>query len=98
PAGHRRHDPRSRHPPHRGPRSPARQVPQAQDGRELSPAPTPERISTMRDLYSNIGAGLALAPAVQSAATTGPAIDTLGFGSVAFAVNTGAVAGDGEFG
>lgn len=52
----------------------------------------------MRDLYSNIGAGLALAPAVQSAAATGPAIDTLGFGSVAFAVNTGAIAGDGEFG
>lgn len=52
----------------------------------------------MRDLYSNIGAGLALAPAVQSAAATGAAIDTRGYGSVAFAVNTGAIAGDGDFG
>lgn len=52
----------------------------------------------MRDLYSNIGAALALAPAVQSAAASGTAIDTQGFGSVAFIVNTGAVAGDGDFG
>lgn len=52
----------------------------------------------MRDLYSNIGAVLALVPAVKTVAGEGPAIDTHGFGSVAFVVNTGAVAGDGDFG
>lgn len=52
----------------------------------------------MRDLYSNIGAVLALAPAVKTAAGEGPAIDTKGFGSVAFVVNTGAIAGAGDFG
>lgn len=52
----------------------------------------------MRDLYSNIGAVLALAPAVKTAAGEGPAIDTKGFGSVAILVNTGAVAGSGDFG
>lgn len=52
----------------------------------------------MRDLFSNIGAVAALAPAVQSAAASGAAIDTLGFGSVAFIVNTGAIVGAGDFG
>jgi len=52
----------------------------------------------MRDLFSNIGAELALAPAVQSAAVQGPAIDTNGFDSVAFTLNTGAIAGAGDFG
>jgi len=52
----------------------------------------------MRDLYSNIGAVLALAPAVQSAAIQGSAIDLQGFGSVAFALNTGAIVSDGDFG
>ena len=52
----------------------------------------------MRDLASNIGAVAALAPAVQSAAASGAAIDTLGFGSVAFILSTGAIAGDGDFG
>jgi hypothetical protein len=52
----------------------------------------------VRDLYSNIGTALALAPAVQAAAVNGPAIDTLGFGRIAFALTTGAVAGDGDFG
>jgi len=52
----------------------------------------------MRDLYSNIGAVLALAPAVKTAAGDGVAIDTYGFVSVAFVVNTGAVAGAGDFG
>jgi len=52
----------------------------------------------MRDLFSNIGARLALAPAVKTAAGEGPAIDLLSFGSVTFAVNTGAIAGDGDFG
>ncbi|HEY4200052.1 MAG TPA: hypothetical protein VGM83_05790 [Devosiaceae bacterium] len=52
----------------------------------------------MRDLYSNIGTALALAPAVQAAAVQGPAIDTLGFDSIAFTVSTGAIVGDGDFG
>lgn len=52
----------------------------------------------MRDLYSNIGAVPALAPAVQSAAANGLAVDLHGFESVCFVVNTGAVAGSGDFG
>ncbi|MDS9467939.1 hypothetical protein RGQ15_10215 [Paracoccus sp. MBLB3053] len=52
----------------------------------------------MRDLYSNIAAFQALAPAVQTAAAQGPAIDLLGAGRVAFVVNTGAIAGSGDFG
>lgn len=52
----------------------------------------------MRDLANNLGARQAQVPAVKSAAGDGIAIDTLGFGSVAFIVNTGAVAGDGDFG
>lgn len=52
----------------------------------------------MRDLYSNIGVVQALAPAVQSSATEGAAIDLQEFGSVVITVNTGAIAGDGDFG
>lgn len=52
----------------------------------------------MRDLYSNIAAFQALAPAVQAAAAQGPAIDLLGAGRVAFVVNTGEVAGSGSRG
>jgi hypothetical protein len=52
----------------------------------------------MRDLASNISAVPAIAPAVQSAAADGAAVDTKGFGSVAFVVNTGAVVGSGDFG
>jgi len=50
------------------------------------------------DLFSNVGVVLALAPAVQSAAIEGPAIDLRSFGSVAIIVNTGAVVGSGDFG
>lgn len=52
----------------------------------------------MRDLYSNIAAFQALAPAVQAAAIQGPAIDMLGAGRVAFVLNTGEIAGAGVFG
>lgn len=52
----------------------------------------------MRDIANNIGVKLAITPAVKTAAGDGVAIDTLGFNSVAFAVNTGAVAGAGDFG
>lgn len=51
-----------------------------------------------RDLASNIAAVPAIAPAVQSAAADGTAIDTKGFSSLAFVVNTGAIAGSGDFG
>jgi hypothetical protein len=51
----------------------------------------------MRDLYHNIGAVSALAPAVQSASINGSAIDLQGFESVAFVVNTGAVTSAGDF-
>ena len=50
-----------------------------------------------RDIYSNIGAVLALAPAVQSANINGVAIDTKGFGSVAIVLNTGAIVSAGDF-
>lgn len=52
----------------------------------------------MRDLYSNLSAALALAPAVQTAAATGPAIDLKDATGVAFMVNTGAIVGAGNFG
>ncbi|WGD32017.1 hypothetical protein AncyloWKF20_09445 [Ancylobacter sp. WKF20] len=52
----------------------------------------------MRDLVSNIGIVPAFAPAVQSAAGDGLAIDLKGFNRVAFAINTGAIVGSGDFG
>lgn len=51
-----------------------------------------------RDLYSNIGTKQAIVPAVKSVAGDGIVIDTTGFSSIAFIVNTGAIAGDGDFG
>ncbi len=51
-----------------------------------------------RDLYSNIGLAQAIVPAVKSAAGDGIAIDTKGYSSIAFIVNTGAIASDGDFG
>ena len=51
----------------------------------------------MRDIYHNLGVVLALAPAVQSASIDGIAVDTKGFGSVAFSLNTGAIASAGDF-
>lgn len=52
----------------------------------------------MRDLYNSIRTALALAPAVQSAAVTGPAISLKGAKAAAFTVSTGAIAGSGNFG
>lgn len=52
----------------------------------------------MRDLHNTIGADLALAPAVQSAAVQGPAIHLKGIKALAFVVNTGAIVGAGDFG
>jgi hypothetical protein len=51
----------------------------------------------MRDLANNIGAVLALSPAVQAATIKGSAIDLLGFESAAIVINTGAIAGAGDF-
>lgn len=51
----------------------------------------------MRDLTSNIGAAVAIAPAVHTATATGGAVDLKGFNRVAVVVATGAVAGDGDF-
>lgn len=51
----------------------------------------------MRDLASNIGVAAALAPAVHSASVNGDAIALKGSGSAAIIVNTGAIAGSGDF-
>jgi hypothetical protein len=52
----------------------------------------------MRDIISNVAIRSALAPAVHAAAVDGTAIDTLGFNSLGFVIQTGAVAGSGDFG
>ena len=51
----------------------------------------------MRDLVNNIGVVLALSPAVQAATIKGNAVDLLGFESAALVVNTGAIAGAGDY-
>jgi hypothetical protein len=51
----------------------------------------------MRDSYHSLGAVLALAPAVQSASVDGVAIDTKGYNSLTFALNTGAIVSAGDF-
>lgn len=51
----------------------------------------------MRDIVHNLGVALALSPAVQAATIKGNAIDLLGFDSVMFVVNTGAIASSGNF-
>ena len=52
----------------------------------------------MRDLYSNLKAVPALAPAVQAAAVAGATIDLKGANRAAIVVNTGAIVGAGDFG
>lgn len=51
----------------------------------------------MRDLYSNIKAVAAIAPAVQAASIDGAAIDLKGAGRAAFVLNTGAIVSAGDF-
>jgi len=51
----------------------------------------------MRDLASNIGVALALSPDVQAATIKGTAVDLKGFNSAALVVNTGAIAGAGNY-
>jgi hypothetical protein len=52
----------------------------------------------MRDLYSNINTLQAIAPAVQAATINGATIDTQNYTGAAFALNTGAIVGAGDFG
>lgn len=52
----------------------------------------------MKDLYSNVKAVPAIVPAVKTAAGDGSTVDVQGFGSLLFVINTGAIAGDGDFG
>lgn len=51
----------------------------------------------MRDLYSNVTAVPALAPAVQSATVNGGAIALTGYKAAAVVLNTGAIASAGDF-
>jgi hypothetical protein len=51
----------------------------------------------MRDLASNLGVALALSPAVLAATTKGNAVDLRGFDSAMLVVNTGAIAGSGDY-
>jgi hypothetical protein len=51
----------------------------------------------MRDIVSNIGVVQTVAPAVHSITSTSNLIDLLGFQSAAVIINTGAIAGDGNF-
>lgn len=50
-----------------------------------------------KDTFSDHKVVPALAPSVASAAVNGAAIDLVGFNSILFAINTGAVTGDGDF-
>lgn len=52
----------------------------------------------MRDFYSNVAAVIALAPVVQAAAVEGATVDLSEASGVVFMLNTGAVAGAGDFG
>lgn len=52
----------------------------------------------MKDTHTDNNAVLALSPAVAGAAVTGPAIDLINHDSALFVINTGAVAGSGDFG
>ena len=52
----------------------------------------------MRDLFNNIDAVVALAPAVLTASANGPAIDLKGAIRTAIVVTTGAIVGAGDFG
>jgi len=50
-----------------------------------------------KDMFSNFAAVQAIAPAVQSAAVNGGAIDLQGFDAALVVINTGAIAGAGDF-
>lgn len=50
-----------------------------------------------RDLYDNIGVTLAVSPAVLTATNTSTGIDLAGFEGATVIINTGAIAGAGNF-
>lgn len=50
-----------------------------------------------KDSYSNTNAVASLVPAVQTATLKGSTIDTKGYGTALMIVNTGAIAGDGDY-
>ena len=50
-----------------------------------------------KDSYSNVAVVASLAPAVQAATLKGTTVDTSGFGTALMVVNTGAIAGDGDY-
>ena len=50
-----------------------------------------------KDSYSNVNAVASLAPAVQSATLKGATVDTKGFLTALMIVNTGAIAGAGDY-
>lgn len=52
----------------------------------------------MKDMHSNIKAVSAIVPAVKTDAADGTTVDLRGYNSVALVINTGAIAGDGDFG
>jgi hypothetical protein len=51
----------------------------------------------MRDIASDLGFAVALSPAVQAATIKGNAIDLQAFNAAALVINTGAIAGAGDF-
>lgn len=51
----------------------------------------------MRDIVSNVGVAQVVAPVVLTATTTSEAMDLLGFNAAVIVVNTGAIAGAGDF-
>lgn len=51
----------------------------------------------MRDLYSNLAAAVALAPAVQAATVNGAAVDVSEASGVIIALHTGEIVGAGDF-
>lgn len=51
-----------------------------------------------KDAYSNVAALPAIVPAVKTAAGDGITIDRKGYDALLFVANSGAVAGDGDFG
>lgn len=51
-----------------------------------------------KDAYSNVSAVPAIVPAVKTAAGDGETIDRKDYDALLFVINTGAIAGDGDFG
>ena len=52
----------------------------------------------MKDLYHGLNSVQAIAPGVASAAANGAAIDLIDHDAALFVINTGAIAGSGDFG